>query len=168
MATTSRTARSGGRDGCAARTSGETVGGPGLTRSMPRLDLLFAHAADLHIDVTWLDLGEERRGYYLHDAGFIVLNRRLTRPQATAALAHEIGHAIHGDRCSTPQAERRATALGAALIITPRDYRRAERLVGSHAGALADELGVTSGLIEAWRQWYRQERRRRCERLADS
>jgi Zn-dependent peptidase ImmA (M78 family) len=135
---------------------------------MPRLDLLFAHAVDLDIDVTWLDLGDERRGYYLHDAGFIVLNLRLTRPQATAALAHEIGHAINGDRCSTPEVERRATAVGAGLIITPRDYRRAERLVGPHPGALADELGVTSSLIEAWQQWYGQDRRRLRGRLAGS
>lgn len=123
-----------------------------------RLDALFRHAADLQLDVEWADLGDDRRGVYLDDLGLVVLNTRLTRAQATATLAHEIGHAMFGDRCSTPAAERRATEYGASLIITVKDYQRAERLVGHHPGALADELGVTPKLIEAWRRWY--ERRR--------
>ena len=132
----------------------------GVAPRAVRLDLLFAHAADLGIDVDWADLGDHRRGFYFHDHRLIVLNRRLTRPQATAALAHEIGHATFGDRCSTPAAERRASEYGASLVITVKDYQSAERLVGHHPGALADELGVTPPLIEAWRRWYLRRRKR--------
>lgn len=116
--------------------------------------MLYAHCADLGLDVEWADLGEMRRGEYCDDAKLIILNTRLTRAQATACLAHEVGHAVFGDRCSTPAAERRASEYGAALIITVKDYQRAERLVGCHPGALADELGVTPHLIHAWRRWY--------------
>lgn len=118
------------------------------------MDLLYAHCADLGLEVEWADLGERRRGHYLDDSRTIVLNRRMTRHQATAALAHEVGHAVFGDRCSTPAAERRASEYGACLIINVKAYQAAERLVGHHAGALADELGVTPHLIEAWRRWY--------------
>ena len=119
-----------------------------------RLGLLLEHAADLGLDVEWADLGDVRRGVYLRDQSLVVLNNRLTRAQATATLAHEIGHAVFGDACSTPEAERRASELGASLVIDVAEYERAERLVGPHAGALADELGVTPHLVEAWRRWY--------------
>lgn len=119
-----------------------------------RLDHLLEHAADLGLEVRWADLGDIRRGHYLRDLHLIVLNNRLTRAQATATLAHEIGHAVFGDRCSTPRAERRASEVGASLVIEVGEYERAERLVGPHLGALADELGVTPHLVEAWRRWY--------------
>jgi Zn-dependent peptidase ImmA (M78 family) len=103
--------------------------------------------------VAWADLGDLRRGLYHDDERLIVLNTRLTGAQATATLAHEMGHAAFGDRASTPRAERRASEYGAALVIDEQDYRRAESLVGPHPGALADELGVTRHLVEAWRRW---------------
>jgi hypothetical protein len=118
------------------------------------LSQLLDRAAALGVDVEWADLGDLRRGLYHDDHRLIVLNSRLTGAQATATLAHEIGHAAFGDRSSTPRAERRASEYGAALVIAEQDYRRAESLVGSHPGALADELGVTPHLVEAWRcQW---------------
>lgn len=123
-----------------------------------RLDVLFAHAADLGLDVDWADLGEHRRGEYRDDSRLILLNHALTRVQATATLAHEIGHAVFGDRCSTPRAEKRAWEYGAALIIDPADYWRAERLVGPHLNALAAELEVTPRLVSAWREWYSRAR----------
>lgn len=125
--------------------------------------MLFAHCGDLGIEVEWADLGDVRRGHYLDDTKTIVLNRRMTHAQVTATLAHELGHAIFGDRATTPRLERRASEYGAALIITPRQYAAAEHLVGSHAGALAVELGVTPHLIEAWRRW--AKRRLPIERL---
>ena len=117
-----------------------------------RLDLLYQHAADLGLDVCWSDMGEYRRGQYAD--GVVWLNPRMTRRQATSTLAHEIGHAVFGDGCSTPALERRAWEYGAALIISPGEYARAERCVGHHLSALAIELDVTPKLIEAWRRWY--------------
>jgi hypothetical protein len=125
-----------------------------------RLDLLFAHCADLGLEVEWADLGEYRRGEYRRDGHRIILNLRLTRSQATATLAHEIGHHMFGDACSTPPAERRAWEYGAAMLITPAEYAAAEDLVGHHLAALAVELGVTPKLIEAWRRWYEKRRPR--------
>lgn len=129
-----------------------------------RLDLLHAHCGDLEIEVEWVDLGPRRRGHYLDDSGVIELNTRLTRAQATATLAHEVGHATFRDRCTTPANERRAWEYGAALIITVDEYATAEDLVGHHTGALATELGVTPILIEAWRRWYLKRYPREIER----
>lgn len=122
-----------------------------------RLDLLFAHSADLGLEVGWDDLGEKRRGQYHADQGLVVLNRRLARAQATATLAHELGHHMFGDRCSSPAVERRAWEYGASLVITADEYAEAEDLVGGHPGALATELGVTRRLILAWRRWHARQ-----------
>jgi hypothetical protein len=119
-----------------------------------RLELLLEHCGDLAIEVSWVDLGTRRRGEYRDDSRAIRLNSRLTRTQATATLAHEIGHAVFGDRCSTPPVERRAWEYGAALVITPDQYAAAERVVGCHPAALAVELEVTPRLVEAWRRWF--------------
>lgn len=130
-----------------------------------RLDLLFQHCADLDVMVEWADLGGRHHGFYRHRDDTIVLDLRLTRAQATACLAHELGHQRFGDTCSTPANERRAWQYGAALVITPREYERAEASVGHHLGALASELGVTPRLIEAWREWW-ETRGREASRRA--
>lgn len=124
-----------------------------------RLDELYRHCADVGVDVEWADLGDYRRGEYRRRRDRIILNPRLTARQATATLAHEIGHRTFGDDCSTPANERRAWEFGAAFIITPAEYREAELLVGCHTSALAIELGVTPKLIEAWRRWWEKRGR---------
>lgn len=134
-----------------------------------RLDLLFAHCADLGLNVEWDDLGGHRRGEYRDDDLLIVINSRLTRAQATATLAHEFGHAVFADRCTTPANERRAWELGASLIITCCDFASAEGRAGSHTGALAHELEVTPKLIDAWRRWHNRQcarPERRCSQIA--
>lgn len=119
-----------------------------------RLDHLFQHCADLGLEVEWADLGERRRGAYFHESDRIILSLRLTRAQATATLAHEVGHHRFGDTCSTPANERRAWEYGAAMLITPAEYMRAECVVGHHIAALALELQVTPKLVEAWQRWW--------------
>lgn len=119
-----------------------------------RFDDLLRHCGDLDLDVEWDDLGPYRRGEYHDDSRLVRLNRSLTVAQATATLAHEIGHATFGDRCTNPANERRAWEYGASLTISVPEYATAEDLVGCHTGALADALGVTPKLIEAWRRWY--------------
>lgn len=130
-----------------------------------RLDHLFQHCADLGIEVDWDDLGSKRRAEYVWVEDRIVLNPRLTRSQATASLAHELGHQRFGDTCSTPAKERRAWEYGAAFLITPGEYAAAEDLVGCHTSALAIELGVTPKLIEAWRRWWEKRGRHLDRRL---
>lgn len=118
-----------------------------------RLDLLFLHCADMGIDVEYDHIGP-RHGVYYDDLNLIVLNHRNTAAQMVGALSHEVGHAVHGDRCSTPANERRADRTGASLIITAAEYAAAELEVGSHPGALAAHLGVTRRVIIGWRDWY--------------
>jgi hypothetical protein len=120
-----------------------------------RLDALCQHAADLGLEVEWTcDLPGDCHGYYEDDARLVVLNYRCTIAQAVSALAHEIGHAVFGDRCSTDAVERRADEYGASLVLTAEDYAAAEREVGPHPGALARRLGVTRDLVLAWRRWW--------------
>lgn len=115
---------------------------------------MLVHCADLGLDVEWDDLGAKRRGEYRRDRDLIKLNPRLTRRQATATLAHELGHEKFGDTCTTPANERRAWEYGAALLVTPAEYRKAEAEVGHHLAALAIELEVTPKCIDAWRRWW--------------
>lgn len=119
-----------------------------------RYDELLRHCADLGVDVEWAALGDRRRGEYHRHGDRIVLNHLLSRRQATATLAHELGHQRFGHGCSTPVNERKAWEYGAALIVSPSEYRRAESLVGCSPAALALELDVTPKLIEAWRRWW--------------
>ncbi|MDM8086310.1 ImmA/IrrE family metallo-endopeptidase [Cellulomonas cellasea] len=104
--------------------------------------------------VVWRNLGR-RRGEYRHRHGLIVVNQTLSVAQQRATMAHELGHAAYGDEAVDAALERRATTYAARLLISPVEYAAAERLVGSHAGALARELGVTREIVLAW-----QERRR--------
>lgn len=119
-----------------------------------RYDELLRHCADLGVDVEWAPLGDRRRGEYHRQDDRIILNSSLSRRQATATLAHELGHQRFGHGCSTPANERKAWEYGAALIVTPAEYQRAEATVGCHPAALALELDVTPRLIEAWRRWW--------------
>lgn len=120
-----------------------------------KFDILAVHAADLGLDVEWtFDLPGDVHGYYEDDLAMIVLNYRCTQAQAIAALAHEVGHAIFGDRCSTEPIESRADEMGASFVITRDEYAAAEAEVGPHAGALARQLGVTRDLVLAWRRWW--------------
>jgi hypothetical protein len=107
------------------------------------------------IDVEYEDLGRQH-GKYLRDERRIVLNRHCTQAQMLSALAHEVGHAVHGDATSTIANESRADRTGASLIITPDEYSVAEHEAGHHPGAIARHLEVTRRLVVAWCDWYRR------------
>lgn len=145
----------------------EWSGGYGSTLTRDRLDQLHQHCADLGLMVEWDDLGEYRRGEYRRFGERVILNLRLTKAQATATLAHELGHHRFADLCSSPKAERRAWQYGAAMLITPEEYRRAEALVGHQLSALALELEVTPRLISSWREWWQNRGRLVFEGLHD-
>jgi hypothetical protein len=126
-----------------------------MATSRDRLDELLSHCADLGVQLEWLDLGETRRGEFRRQANTIVLNTRLTRRQAVACLAHELGHQHFGDGCSTPANERRAWEYAGALVIAPAEYAVAEERVGPDPAALSLELAVTPPLIQGFRRWWR-------------
>lgn len=74
------------------------------------------------------------------------------------SLAHELGHAHYGHEVHGHYAaqERQADAYAAELLITPESYREAERVVGHHLHALANELEVTVALVSAWQRFQRK------------
>lgn len=76
----------------------------------------------------------------------------MTDSDTVCSLAHELGHAAHGDQCGDDdRAEARAWRLAADLLIDPVDYAIAERTFGPHPARLASELGVTTYVIAVWR-----------------
>lgn len=80
----------------------------------------------------------------------------LSYTETLCAVAHELGHAYHGDdyaedHLRDARQEARADRWAVRALITQRDYAEAEQLVGSHPGALAVELGVTVEYIHIWR-----------------
>lgn len=110
---------------------------------------LIEHAERLGLTVVWaLDLPE--RGRYVPGVEVIALRHGMTERRTVSTLAHELGHARHGDWCSSPAAERRAWAHAARLLIDAGDYATAERLCSSRGG-IAAELGVTVEVIDAYR-----------------
>lgn len=67
-------------------------------------------------------------------------------------LAHELGHAAHGDPAGHhPRYEHRADLYAADLLIDPHEYRELEIMYDGQAGAIAADLGVTVSLLATWR-----------------
>jgi hypothetical protein len=116
------------------------------------------HAHELGLRVAFRDLG--RREGELHSSGLIIVNSRRTHMTQRIAIAHEIGHHVHGhheprDHWSE-QDERQADIYAAGVLIRVEDYRYAEGFVGSHPGALARELGCLARHVAYWQQHHQR------------
>lgn len=122
---------------------------------------LFSQARALGLEVVWRDLG--RRNGELTSGGFVILNPHRSLMIQRCTLAHEMGHWWHGHdwrgRHDRERDERQADTYAARLLISPAEYALAERLSGSHAGALAKELGVTRRMVELWREHSQRQQR---------
>lgn len=67
-------------------------------------------------------------------------------------LAHELGHAAHGDPAGhNPRDEARADVFAADFLIDPREYAELEIIYDGQIGAIAAEMGVTLSLLATWR-----------------
>lgn len=89
-------------------------------------------------------LDDGLNGQYLHHRRLILLRQGLDPWTRKSTLAHELGHAWHGDDIhGDPRLERRADQFAAQILITPDMYKNAEKLHEGHTGAIAYELGVT-------------------------
>lgn len=94
-------------------------------------------------------------GWYDHHRRVISTRRGQSISQYKSVLAHELGHAAHGD---TPtgnghydqRQERRADEYAAQLLITPADFEAAAIWHHGHLPAIADELEVTQHLLKTW------------------
>lgn len=102
-------------------------------------------------------------------AGWFPRSRRvlyrdgLSYTETLCAVAHELGHAYHGDEYADDhlrgtRQEARADRWAARALITAKAYEQAEALVGSHPGALAVELCVTVEYIHIWRDLHAYSR----------
>lgn len=105
------------------------------------------------VETPYLDDG--LNGQYLHHRRLILLRQGLDPWTRKSTLAHELGHAWHGDDIhGDPRLERRADQFAAQILITPAEYRLAEKLHDGHASGIAYELGVTPHLVEVWQNMY--------------
>lgn len=94
-------------------------------------------------------------GWYDHNRRIISTRRGQSINQYKSVLAHELGHAAHGD---TPtgnghydqRQERRADEYAARLLISPVEFEAAAAWHHGHLPAIADELEVTKHLLKTW------------------
>ena len=94
-------------------------------------------------------------GWYDHRRRIISTRRGMSIQQYRSVLAHELGHAAHGD---TPtgnghydqRQERRADEYAAQLLINPHDFEAAAIWHHGHLPAIADELEVTQHILKTW------------------
>lgn len=122
---------------------------------------------------TWTDLTEEARrmGVLIEDREFddtqcgeydpgtrtAYIDPAMSIEQKTCTLQHELIHARHFDaglRIMHPGKEECLTRKETALaLINPVDYMHAEDLYGGEPYAMAQELGITVGVLLDYRRW---------------
>lgn len=112
-------------------------------------------AADIGVQVDYGRLLYERDGVWVPKLRLIRLRPGMHARLHRCVLAHELGHAVHGDLPnplgSTPDfQERRAEMWAARRLINPEDYKRAEAECEGHAGAIAVELGIMRSTVVAY------------------
>lgn len=106
-----------------------------------------AHADGIR--VYWRDLGHLAHWSARHRC--IWLHPDLTEREARSLLAHELGHAHHGDAGPQPaHIEARAWRYAATLLIDPAEYALAEHTHGPRKDAIADALDVTREVITGY------------------
>lgn len=96
---------------------------------------------------------DDANGYYDANAGRIFIDISLTPDEVRSVFAHELGHVHYGHACdagpNSPE-ERQARTYAAYLLVHPEDYAEAEH-VNSDAFYIAEELGVTVGIVDDYR-----------------
>lgn len=102
------------------------------------------------------DLRRYRWGEYRDTERLIVLAHGMTRRAQRSVLAHEVAHAVTGDRLSLfgpfdQRQERRARLSAATMLVSCAEYAAGEALYGPHVGDIADELDVLPEVIHDWR-----------------
>ncbi|NKW16884.1 ImmA/IrrE family metallo-endopeptidase [Rhodococcus hoagii] len=123
---------------------------------------LYRAAAEAGLIVVEGDIPSHESARYYHSHRVIVLRSGMSAVDTHTALGHELGHAHHGHSCSQDagtcrKQERQADEYAAQLLITPVEYREAERIYGHHVSGLALHLGVTPRIVRAWQElWLRK------------
>ena len=131
------------------------------------MDDLIWRAGVMGHKVVFRDLGS--RSGEVHSTGVIYINPRKSLLTQRTTLAHELGHVHHRHdwrtRHDRARDEREADLWAALTLISPLEYALAERMVGTHPGALAKEMSLTAPLITLYQQHH--DRRGRTLRMED-
>lgn len=128
-----------------------------------RLEALLA-AAGVRI-ITTTALGGWLNAVYHEPTRTIYIRKGLDAVTRTCMIAHELGHAYYGHRCSSPRAEREADDWAALNLITEGEVRAAAREHAGAPAAIAAELGVTPHLLAVWARLHQVGRTTRRDRL---
>lgn len=97
-------------------------------------------------------------GLYSRRERLIIINERLTARLKTAALAHELAHALcEHDGHQTPAIEQQVNEMAARMLISRDAYKRAEALYGNDVHAIANELDVALIMVESFRKTLERE-----------
>jgi hypothetical protein len=122
---------------------------------------------------TWTDLTEEARrmgvliedrefddtqcGEYDPDTRTAYIDPTMSMEQRVCTLQHELIHAKHFDDglglLSREKEERLTRKETAFSLINPIEYMRAEDLYRGEPYAMAQELGITVGVLLDYRRW---------------
>lgn len=122
---------------------------------------------------TWTDLTIEARhmgvliedkefdgtqcGEYDPDTRTAYIDPTMSMEQRVCTLQHELIHAKHFDDglglLSREKEERLTRKETAFSLINPSEYMRAEDLYGGEPYAMAQELGITVGVLLDYRRW---------------
>lgn len=116
-------------------------------------DQLIGELEDMGMRVEWRPLQGPARGLYYRHADLVVVRSGMTMAQRRCTLAHELIHARRQD--DGPQSacvEMRVNEEAARLLISPAEYRLAERFHGAYYGAIATELDVTPTIVKAYQR----------------
>ena len=94
-------------------------------------------------------------GWYDHHRRIISTRRGQSIAQYKSVLAHELGHAAHGDEPTgnghfDQRQEQRADEYAAHLLINPHDFEASAIWHQDCLPAIADELEVTHHLLRIW------------------
>lgn len=129
----------------------------GLTRiTFPKAE----NASDLHLVARELGVNlvhhtGGQKGWYDHQTRTISTRRGMSIAQYKCTLAHELGHAYHGD--SKPpydsyhaRQEHRAWLFAAELLISRLEFERCAVMFDDSLPAIAEELEVTQHLLKFW------------------
>ncbi|MDU7599178.1 MAG: ImmA/IrrE family metallo-endopeptidase [Corynebacterium sp.] len=117
-------------------------------------------AAQLHLLAESMGVQLQRHtggcpGWYDHHRRIISTRRGQSISQYRSVLAHELGHAAHGDAPTgnghfDQRQERRADEYAARLLINATDFESAAVWHHGHLPAIADELEVTQHILKTW------------------
>lgn len=92
-------------------------------------------------------------GLYIRREKLILLRAGMTTPQRLAALTHETIHHYAGhDGHQSAATEARVNREVAKILISPDDYRLAERLHHGSAAGIAYELDLPLWVVDAYRE----------------